>query len=178
MEIIMRKMLYIAMIVGFCNGLVGDLFAMEAQQSLNLLNKSIFTLQLLSKLEQGLQTKIWFAEKRPSEKELLQPVLSEVCEIKDAIVTGILEGSQFSTMAVALLPPNKKIDTLSSPQKEALVMFISQLNGEGNIISSSDSFFLAGALNILAEEDNPVSKHILAQMLKKTPKDFLEGSEF
>jgi hypothetical protein len=174
----MRKMLYIATIVSFCNGLVGNLFAMESIQSLQLLDKSIFTLRLLSKLEQDLQTKIWFAEKKPLEKSLYQPILSQVREIKDTIVAGILDSSQFSTIATALLPPNTKTDRLSPPQKEALVMFISQLNKEGQVVSKPDSCLLAGALNILAEDDNTVSKFILAEMLKKTPKDFLEGSEF
>jgi hypothetical protein len=87
-----------------------------------------------------------------------------------------MDCEEFLTMVTMLL--EIKIDTLSLSQKEAIVMFVSQLDREGNVISNPDSYLLAGALNILAEEDNSVSKFILGRMLKKTPKVFLEGSDF
>ena len=40
------------------------------------------------------------------------------------------------------------------------------------------SFLLAGALNTLANKEDEISKYMLKCFIEKTPKDFLEDSDY
>ena len=153
---------------------------MELQQSLPSSSNSIYNaLLLILKLEQDLQTEIWFEEGlRPSKKDDSQSTLFKVTEVKNAIVRSILNDLPSSKVAMTFLPPNVSIDSLSITQKDALAMFVSQLDEEYNVVSNPDNYLLAGALNTLSVENNQISNYLFRQMLNKTPKPFLEGSEY
>jgi hypothetical protein len=76
-----------------------------------------------------------------------------------------------------LLPPGKEIKDLSDCQKDALVMFGSQLNEKGELTITSP-YLLAGAINTLDGDKDPASEFILKQIISRTPRDFLKDSDF
>lgn len=63
----------------------------------------------------------------------------------------------------------------SDVQKEALIMFISLLDSEGNV-QVGDTYFLYAPLNMLALEagKNAISESLLKKMMEKVPQEFLE----
>jgi hypothetical protein len=76
------------------------------------------------------------------------------------------------------LPSGKEIKDLSDLQKDALVMFGLQLDKKGKLTITSP-YLLAGAINTLDNDrENPVSAFILEKIIKQTPDDFLQDSDF
>ena len=68
---------------------------------------------------------------------------------------------------------------LSDFQKVSLAMFLTQWDSKENCIKEiKSSFLLAGALNTLANKEDEISKYMLKCFIEKTPKDFLEDSDY
>jgi len=68
---------------------------------------------------------------------------------------------------------------LSDFQEVSLAMFLTQWDSKENCIKEiKSSFLLAGALNTLANKEDEISKYMLKCFIEKTPKDFLEDSDY
>jgi hypothetical protein len=115
---------------------------------------------------------------KESEKVDISDGLSLCKAFWSFLVNHTLSHGEMRSSISHLLPSGKQIEDLSDLQKDALVMFGSQLNEKGELTITSP-YLLAGAINTLDNDrENPVSALILEKIIKQTPDDFLRDSDF
>ena len=139
----------------------------------NCMNSSInAVIEQMYRCEQNIKTESFIsgADLESQQKKL-------VSATRKMFISGIVKLLPKKTY-VDLLPSQKRIDSLSKTQREAVVLFALQLDDYGKL-NNINTYLLSAAINILSEEScDSTSVFILGKMIEKTPKEFLEGSEF
>lgn len=168
MKKISRKIMVVASLFALT---MGDVFAM------NSLDIAANILKTIIQMEQSKETEKWHLEgdlAGNNEKILkCQYEIDTIKQLRKNVVSQLYGIIQHPKL-VELLPPKKD---LSIPQQESLIMFVSQMDADGNV-KIVDPYLVAAPINILSIESDTTSSYILGKMIEKIPAEFLEGSDF
>ncbi|MDR3187306.1 MAG: hypothetical protein LBT63_02685 [Holosporaceae bacterium] len=165
----MKRVFYGFVFIGCLCPVMGGVLAMDDFAVASIVES-------LSRLEQKLygDKVIVDLSKKEGESKELETDIQEVRNIRFLIVKLACKYAALSVEQ--LLPKDTKVDSLSPSQKQALVMFGSQINQEGKVCVSNPHA-LTGAMNILNGDISPISCFMLKVMVNKMPEELLDGFE-